>query len=109
MRKVRYLAAKTEAFPEDTVQVVPLGDDGGACGLAFHKGRWFAFGSLCPHQNASLHNAPIQNGEIICLRHGYRFCPRSGDCLTLGGYGLPIFETIVEEGMVYVLVWDYGS
>ena len=106
MRKVRYAAARVEEVLPDVGKVVPLGD-GGECALFHHEGRWSAVGSLCPHQNASLDGAPAQQGAVLCRRHGYRFDLKSGDCLTVGGYGIPVFEVSVEDGTVYVSVWDF--
>ena len=42
-----------------------------------------------------------------CLIHGYRFDPSTGDCLTVGGYGLPVFAVDVDGDTVFVSVWEY--
>lgn len=107
MRKVRYAAIRADELQPDTGKIVRLGEDGGECALFLHNGKWYATGSLCPHQNAPLEGAPVENGQVICRRHGYRFDLRTGDCTTLGGYGIPIFETQIEDGVVYVSVWEY--
>ena len=106
MRRERYAVARADQIPSDTGVVVPLGA-GGECALFRHEGTWHATGSLCPHQNASLEGAPVENGEIVCTRHGYRFDLVTGDCLTLGGYGLPVFPADVEGETVFVSVWEY--
>lgn len=106
MRKARYAVAKAEELMPDTGKVVRIGEKG-TCALFFHQGTYYAVGSLCPHQNASLEGAPAQEGAVICTRHYYRFQLKSGDCLTVGGYGLPTFETDVQDGIVYVNVWEY--
>lgn len=107
MRKVRYAVAKTYELIPDTGKVVPLGN--GSCTLFFHSGRYYAVGSLCPHQNASLEGALAQSGQVICRRHGYRFDLKTGDCLTIGGYGLPTFEVHTEETTVFVTTWEFSS
>ena len=108
MRKVRYTAGAQSELQENYGKVVSLGDDGGSCALFLHKGHCYAVGSLCPHQNASLQDAPLdEDGQVVCLRHGYRFDIKSGDCTTVGGYGLPTFETSVENGEIIVSVWEY--
>ncbi len=106
MRKVRCPVARVSDLTPDVARVVAL-SDGGECALVWHEGRPYAVGSLCPHQNARFDNAPCERGEIICKRHGYRFDLRTGDCRTIGGYGLPVFETSVEDGVVFVTYWDY--
>ena len=106
MRRARYAVANTAEDSPDVGRIVKLGP-AGECALFFHKGSWHATGSLCPHQNALLEGAPIENGEIVCTRHGYRFDLKTGDCLTLGGYGIPIYPVDVVGDTVYVSVWEY--
>lgn len=107
MRKVRVAVTAVGDVAPDTGKIVPLGEDGGECALFLHQGRWYAVGSLCPHQNAPLEGATACAGYVTCKRHGYRFDLKSGDCLTLGGYGLPVYETSVENDTVYVSYWEY--
>lgn len=107
MRKARYAVAKVSELVPNTGLVVRLGDKGGECALFLHEGKPFAVGSLCPHQNASLDGSTVEHGCVVCRRHGYRFSLTTGDCLTLGGYGLPTYETQIEGDMVYVSVWEY--
>ena len=106
MRKVRYEVARVDDVVPDVGRVVPLGP-GGECTLFYHAGKWSAVGSLCPHQNASLDGAPAQGGYVTCRRHGYRFDLKSGDCATLGGYGIPVFDVSIEADRVYVSVWEF--
>src|SRR5947208_1719958 len=106
MRRARYAVAKTCDIAPDRGTIVRVGSDG-ECALFCHKGRIHATGSLCPHQNALLEGAPIEDGAIVCTRHGYRFDLKTGDCLTAGGYGVPVFPVEVEGDTVYVSVWEY--
>ena len=107
MQKMRYAVARLEDLVPDVGVVVPLGPSGGECALFLHQGKVHAVGSLCPHQNALLTGAPTGDGIVTCRRHGYRFDLKTGDCLTLGGYGLPVFDAQVEDGTVYVSLWEY--
>jgi nitrite reductase/ring-hydroxylating ferredoxin subunit len=109
MRKVREAVARWSELTPDEGKIVPLGKDGGECALFLHGGKCHAVGSLCPHQNASLQGAPAQNGRVICRRHGYQFDLNTGDCLTLGGYGLPVYAVEVEDDMIYVSYWQYDD
>ena len=106
MRRARYAVAKANEIPADLGVVVPLGTDG-ECALFRHGETWHATGSLCPHQNAPLDGAPMEAGVIVCQRHGYRFCPKTGDCLTVGGYGIPVYRVDLEGDTVFVSVWEY--
>ena len=105
MRKARYEAARRSELAPDVGVTVKLGE--GECTLFLHGGKCYAVGSLCPHQNAPLNNAPAENGAVICKRHGYRFDLKTGDCLTLGGYGIPVFTVIEENDIILVEVWEY--
>ena len=107
MRRARYAVAKVTEIEPDTGRVVPLGEDGSECALFFHGGRYYAVGSLCPHQNAPLEGAAAQNGQVVCRRHGYRFDLKTGDCVTIGGYGLPVYEVQIEDDIIYVSTWEY--
>jgi nitrite reductase/ring-hydroxylating ferredoxin subunit len=107
VRKVRYAVAQAGEVVPDIGKIVPLGESGGECALFFHNGHWYATGSLCPHQNAPLEGAAAKEGHFVCKRHGYCFDLKTGDCTTLGGYGVPVFDVQVEDETVYVSVWEY--
>ena len=106
MRKIKYAAARTEDVQPDTGITVKLGP-GEECVLILHRDRYYALGSLCPHQNAPLSDAKVEQGQITCRRHGYRFDLQTGDCLTLGGYALPIYPVEIQDGTIYIFCWEY--
>src|SRR5580700_7336232 len=109
MRKARQAVCNTNELVEGVGKVLPLGGDCGECAVFIVNGAVFATGSLCPHQNTSLDQSSVESGEIVCRRHGFRFDPKSGDCLTIGGYGLPVYEVEVEESTIYVSYWEYDD
>lgn len=102
-----------DEVPEGKAKVVPFGNDNGECAIMYvhHNGerRLAACGGVCPHQNASLDGAVVMGSEIVCARHGFRFDAISGDCCTLGGYGVPIFAVHVDGDMVYVSYIEFGE
>jgi nitrite reductase/ring-hydroxylating ferredoxin subunit len=106
MRRARYAAATTREVEPDCAKIVRLSGET-ECALFHHRGTWYATGSICPHQNSSLEGAPAINGEVVCNRHGYRFDLASGECRTIGGYGLPVYSVDIEDETVYVSVWEY--
>lgn len=106
MRRARYPAARWEDLPLLEGRWVRLGE-GGGCVLVRTPDKVFAVGSLCPHQNAPLDGAPVQDNAIICRRHGYRFDLATGECRTLGGYAIPTFSTDIEAEIVYVTLWEF--
>ena len=106
MQKVRRAVAKLSDLTPDTGRVVSLGSEG-ECALFLHGETVYAVGSLCPHQNASLEGAPFRDGQIVCRRHGYCFDPKRGDCNTLSGYGLPVYEVQIEADTIFVSYWEF--
>ena len=106
MRGVRMAVASLSDIEPDKGKIVELGE-GGDCTLFLHNGQVFAVGSLCPHQNAPLDSAPVENGQVICRRHGYRFDLKTGDCRTIGGYGIPTYKVDIEGNTIFVTFWQY--
>ena len=106
MRKVRYAVAKIEEVVPDCGKIVKIGEEG-ECALFLHEGKYYAVGSICPHQNASLENAPAREGQVVCRRHGFCFDLKTGDCRTMGGYGIPVYTVDIEGDTISVGVWEY--
>ncbi len=65
--------------------------------------EYFAIEDLCTHDGAELTGAAIEGQEIICPRHGARFCLRTGQALTPPAYEpVATFETKISDGRVWV-------
>ena len=63
----------------------------------------FAFEDRCTHDDGPLADAPIEGTEVICPRHGARFCLRTGEALTPPAYEpLRIFAVREHAGRVLV-------
>jgi 3-phenylpropionate/trans-cinnamate dioxygenase ferredoxin subunit len=99
--------AKLSELTEDLGRTVKLGDTGRECTLFLHVGRCYAVGSLCPHQNEPLDGARAEKGQIVCRRHRYRFDLKTGNCLTIGGYGLPTYPVDLCDDDVIVSTWNF--
>lgn len=66
------------------------------CGADF-----YAVEDRCTHDGESLAGADIEACEIICPRHGARFCLRSGAALTPPAYEpLRTFKVRVDAGRI---------
>jgi 3-phenylpropionate/trans-cinnamate dioxygenase ferredoxin component len=64
---------------------------------------FFAIEDICTHDGAPLTGGEIEGGEIICPRHGARFCLRTGEALTPPAYEpVRVFETKIEDGHLWV-------
>ena len=66
-------------------------------------GHYYAVEDLCTHDGGELAGGEIEGTEVICPRHGARFCLRTGTALTPPAYDpIEIFPTRIVDGMVQV-------
>ena len=67
--------------------------DGYRVRVARVGGTLYAFEDRCTHDDSPFDDAPIEDTQIICPRHGARFCLRTGEALSPPAYErLRIFE-----------------
>jgi 3-phenylpropionate/trans-cinnamate dioxygenase ferredoxin subunit len=66
-------------------------------------GEFLAIEDVCTHDGEGLAGGELQGDEIICPRHGARFCLRTGAVLSPPAYE-PVrhFDTRVVDGQVEV-------
>ncbi len=71
--------------------------------VARSDGEFFAIEDICTHDGAELSGGTVEGGQIICPRHGARFCLRTGQALTPPAYE-PVreFATKVEAGRLWI-------
>jgi len=68
------------------------------------NGDLHAIEDICTHDGEELTGGPIEGDEIICPRHGARFCLRTGAALTPPAYDdVTVFPVRVENGRIQVL------
>jgi 3-phenylpropionate/trans-cinnamate dioxygenase ferredoxin subunit len=66
-------------------------------------GEYFAIEDLCTHDGAELTGGDVEGTEIICPRHGARFCLRTGQALSPPAYEpVRVFETKISDGRLWV-------
>jgi 3-phenylpropionate/trans-cinnamate dioxygenase ferredoxin subunit len=71
--------------------------------VARSGGAYFAIEDICSHDGAALTGGAIEGAEIICPRHGARFCLRTGEALSPPAYEpVRVFETKLEGGHLWV-------
>jgi 3-phenylpropionate/trans-cinnamate dioxygenase ferredoxin component len=71
------------------------------------EGGVYALEDVCTHDGAELTGGAIEGCEIVCPRHGARFCARTGAALTPPAYEpVSTFETKVEDGRIWVRIGD---
>ncbi|HUY83262.1 MAG TPA: non-heme iron oxygenase ferredoxin subunit [Steroidobacteraceae bacterium] len=62
---------------------------------------------LCTHDGAELTGGSVEACEIVCPRHGARFCLRTGAALTPPAYeAVRTFEAKIEAGRIWVRIDD---
>lgn len=68
------------------------------------KGEFYAIEDVCTHDGTVLTSGnSIEGDEIVCPRHGAKFCVRTGAALSPPAYEpTATFPVKVEEGKVYV-------
>ena len=67
------------------------------------KGSFYAIEDLCTHDGEELTGGPMEGDQVICPRHGARFCIRTGKALTAPAYEpVTTFPVRVENGAVQV-------
>jgi 3-phenylpropionate/trans-cinnamate dioxygenase ferredoxin subunit len=63
----------------------------------------YAIEDVCTHDGEPLTGGEIEGAEIICPRHGARFCLRTGEALTPPAYeSVRVYETKIEAGRLWV-------
>jgi len=66
-------------------------------------GEFHAIEDVCSHEEATLTGLPLEGDQVICPRHGARFCVRTGEALTPPAYEpVHVFPVRVEAGIVQV-------
>jgi 3-phenylpropionate/trans-cinnamate dioxygenase ferredoxin component len=65
--------------------------------------EYFAIEDVCTHDGAELTGGDVEGAEIICPRHGARFCLRTGQALSPPAYEpVRVFETKITDGRLWV-------
>ena len=66
-------------------------------------GAFYAVDDICTHDGAQLTGGGIEGTEIICPRHGARFCLRTGEALSPPAYEpVRVYPTKIEGGHLWV-------
>ena len=96
-------AGTADSLPDGESITVPAGRR--MIMLVHSGGEYFAIEDICTHDGAELTGGAIEGAEVICPRHGARFCLRTGAVLSPPAYEpLRIFEARASAGRVEVRV-----
>jgi nitrite reductase/ring-hydroxylating ferredoxin subunit len=58
----------------------------------------------CPHSGGSLGQGWIEEGEVVCPLHRWRFRLSDGRCSTMQGHGVHRFPAEIRQDHVWVMV-----
>ncbi|WP_028308050.1 Rieske (2Fe-2S) protein [Desulfitibacter alkalitolerans] len=62
----------------------------------------YALLNLCPHLGCAMHKGELEGYLIKCPCHDWLFDIRTGEFTAAPEIRLPIYETKVEQGIVYI-------
>lgn len=66
-------------------------------------GEFFAIEDVCTHDGGELASGVLEGDQIICPRHGARFCVRTGEAMSAPAYEPTAkFPLRVENGVIEV-------
>jgi 3-phenylpropionate/trans-cinnamate dioxygenase ferredoxin component len=65
--------------------------DGAQIAVFNLAGEFYAIEDVCSHDGGTLTGGPVEGDQIICPRHGARFCIKTGEALTA-----PAFEATAK-------------
>lgn len=67
------------------------------------NGEFYAIEDTCTHDGGPLGEGEMQNGHLICPRHGARFDIRTGAALSLPAVDpTATYEVRIQDGDIYV-------
>lgn len=66
-------------------------------------GQYYAIEDVCTHDGGQLTGGTVEGDQIVCPRHGARFCIRTGAALSAPAYEpTSTFPVRVENGVIQV-------
>jgi 3-phenylpropionate/trans-cinnamate dioxygenase ferredoxin subunit len=90
-----------EALPPGEHRVVEL--NGVEVAVFNLDGKFYAIEDRCTHDGAEIASGQLEGDNIVCPRHGARFCLKTGRVLTPPAYeDLHVFPVRVENGLIQI-------
>ena len=98
---------KADAIADGEHVVVDV--DGTEVAVFKIDGQFYAIEDVCTHDGAEIASGELDGDEIICPRHGARFCVRTGEVKCAPAYeNIETFPVQIADGIVQVrdARWD---
>lgn len=93
--------ARADELKPGARQVVDI--DGSQIVVFNLEGKYYAIEDVCTHDGGQLTGGEVEGDQIICPRHGARFCIRTGAALTAPAYEpTATFPVRIEKGDIQV-------
>jgi len=93
--------ARVEDLPEGERKVVVT--EAGKIAVFHLPDGYYAIEDICTHDGGELASGSMEGDEIICPRHGARFCVRDGRALTPPAYeDVDTFAVRISDGLVQI-------
>jgi len=106
--QIIYLCAMNEFTEVCALNDIPANEpliveiDGNPLALCKVGDKVYTLDDCCPHQGASFEGGEIDDGVLICPLHGWRADVCTGQSLEAPSLKIPMYETKVEDGKVYI-------
>lgn len=100
--------AKVGAVPEGQGRAFSV--DGKIVAVFLVNGEYSAINDLCPHMGASLASGYVEDGNVMCPWHAWRFCVKDGLWVDnpKSNIRTACYQVRVEGDFIQVMVPDEG-
>ena len=93
--------AKVGELAPGTHRVVDV--DGASVAVFNVGGEYYAIEDVCTHDGGQLTGGTVEGDQVVCPRHGARFCIRTGAALSAPAYEPTAkFPVRVDNGVIQV-------
>ncbi len=92
--------AKSEKIKDNKGHALQL--NGHKIVLFRHQGRLFTLKNACPHQGAPLSHGFVQQGQVTCVYHGWKFNLEDGSFTANSKLKIKTYAVKEENGAVYI-------
>lgn len=66
-------------------------------------GQCYAIADMCTHDGGEIASGTLEGDEIVCPRHGARFCVKTGEVTAPPAYeNIDCFPVRIEQGKIQV-------
>ena len=77
--------------------------DGIGVALFHVNGEYYAIEDVCSHDRSEIASGRLEGCEIVCPRHGARFCLKTGKVLSAPAYeDIASYPVRIERGQILV-------